>query len=213
MSKNTPLQYITNKQAFRNNILYVDENVLIPRADTEILVECVKELVCPSDTILELCTGSGAIAISLATEVEDVSVIATDISQKALDVAIKNAKQNRVDKKIQFIQSDLFENITGEYSIIASNPPYIETGVIETLNEDVKKEPRIALDGGADGLDFYRQIAEKGYEYLKQDGYLCLEIGYNQKTAVTEILKEKYINIICKKDLSGNDRVLICQKG
>ena len=208
-----PLQYITHKQFFRNCEIYVDESVLIPRPDTEILVEKVLKLIRKKETlsILDLCTGSGAIAISLAKETNS-KITATDISQKALDIARKNAKLNNT--KINFIQGDLFENIPKEnkFDIIVSNPPYIETETIKDLSKEVKNEPIIALDGGTDGLDFYRRIAFKAKNFLNADGYLALEIGYNQKAEVYKILLEnRFTEILSVKDFSGNDRVIIAK--
>ena len=207
LCNNYPLQYITGKQEFMGYIFEVNDNVLIPRQDTEILVE--EALKYANNNVLELCTGSGIIAISIAKRISTAKVTATDISQKALEVAKKNALKHQAD--IEFIQSDLFENIQGKYDLIVSNPPYIETGTINNLDEQVKKEPFIALNGGTDGLDFYRKISEEAYKYLNKDGYLCLEIGYNQRNNVMELLQNKYKNVTCIKDLSGNDRVITCQ--
>lgn len=206
LSNNVPLQYLTQKQEFMGSIFEVNENVLIPRADTEILVE--EALKHAKNNVLELCTGSGIIAVSIATRIE-AKVVATDISELALEVAKRNAENQNA--KIEFIQSNMFENVSGKYDLIVSNPPYIETETILGLEEQVKKEPVIALDGGKDGLDYYRIIADNAYKYLELNGYLCLEIGYNQKETVTKLLEKNYTNIKCIKDLSGNDRVITCQ--
>lgn len=212
--KGIPLQHITHQQEFMKMNFYVNEDVLIPRPDTEVLVEEVIELAkkINAKKILDLCTGSGAIAISLAKYIKDSQITAVDISHKALRVAKKNAKDNEVENQITFIQSDLFKNIKKEkFDIIVSNPPYIKKEIISTLDKEVQKEPIIALDGGWDGLDFYRKIIGQGYEYLKFKGYICLEIGYDQKIDVIEIIEneEKYIDTYCKKDLYGNDRAII----
>lgn len=211
-----PLQHITNLQEFMKLNFYVDENVLIPRPDTEILVEEVIKISTKiaAKKILDLCTGSGAIAVSLAKYLENVQITAVDISSKALQVAIRNAKNNNVEEKMTFIESDLFTDIAKEkYDIIVSNPPYIKSNVIPNLNEEVRKEPYIALDGGIDGLNFYKKIIKNGYEYLKYKGYLCLEIGYDQKEEVEQIIKNdgKYFNTYSKKDLYGNDRIIVTQ--
>ena len=211
-----PLQHITNLQEFMKLNFYVDENVLIPRPDTETLVEEVIKISTKvrAKKILDLCTGSGAIAVSLAKYLENVQIAAVDISSKALQVAIRNAKNNNVEEKITFIESDLFTDIVKEkYDIIVSNPPYIKSNVIPNLNEEVRKEPYIALDGGIDGLNFYKKIIKNGYEYLKYKGYLCLEIGYDQKEEVEQIIKNdgKYFNTYSKKDLYGNDRIIVTQ--
>lgn len=209
-----PLQYITNNQEFMKLNFFVDENVLIPRADTEILVEEVISLANDDkNKILDVCTGSGAIAVSLAKYIKNSNVMAIDISKEALKIAEKNAFNNNVN--IKFIESDLFNNLEeNDFDIIVSNPPYIRENVINELSIEVKHEPKIALDGGKDGLDFYRKLSSESYKYLKEDGYLCLEIGYDQKKEVIEILKneKKYKNIYSKKDLFGNDRIIIAQK-
>ena len=215
LAGNEPIQYIIKKQEFMKMNFYVDENVLIPQPDTEILVEEVidkfknyKEKL----KILDLCTGSGCIAVSIAKYIKNAEVFASDISDKALEIAKLNAKENHV--KINFIESDLFENILeNDFDIIVSNPPYIETKIVETLEEEVKKEPILALDGGKDGLDFYRKIVLQANQYLKENGILALEIGYNQKEEVIKLLeKQNYKEIYCKKDLAGNDRVIISRR-
>ena len=213
-----PLQYITGKQEFMKLNFLVTKDVLIPRPDTEILVEQVIKIAggINNPIILDLCTGSGAIAVSLAKYVKNVKIYAIDISSKALDIAKQNAELNGVKNNIKFIESNLFEKIKDQkFDIIVSNPPYIETETIKKLSKDVQNEPKLALDGGKDGLDFYRKISENGYKFLNRQGYLCLEIGYNQKIAVRKILenKKRYVNINCKKDLCGNDRVISAQIG
>ena len=213
-----PLQHITHQQEFMKLMFYVDENVLIPRPDTEILVEEVIKLAknINAKKILDLCTGSGAIAVSLAKYIEGSQITATDISRKALSIAKLNATNNDVEDRITFVSSDLFQNISEEkYDIIVSNPPYIKRKVIKTLDEEVKREPIIALDGGNDGLDFYKKIIGNAYQYLKYKGYLCLEIGYDQKDEVIDLInkEEKYIDTYSKKDLFDNDRIVITKLG
>lgn len=213
----TPLQHITHQQEFMKMSFFVDENVLIPRPDTEILVEETIKIAkrINAKKILDLCTGSGAIAISLAKYIENSQITAVDISDKALKVANKNAKLNGVEDQITLVKSDLFQNVAHEkYDIIVSNPPYIKTDVIKRLDKEVQKEPEIALNGGWDGLDFYRKIIKQSYEFLKFNGYLCLEIGYDQKDEVINLIEEnKYVNIYSKKDLCDNDRIVVCQWG
>jgi len=213
-----PIQYITNKQEFMKLEFYVDENVLIPQPDTEVLVEEVIDIAKSLDKnveILDMCTGSGCIGISIAKYVENANIIMSDISKEALKIAKKNY-ENNIDRKEtdQFIQSNMFENIDKKFDIIVSNPPYIETKTIENLSEEVKKEPHIALDGGQDGLDFYRILVSESYKYLNDDGYLCMEIGYNQKEAVINLIKQNgnYEEVYSKKDLSGNDRIIIAKR-
>ena len=218
VAQGEPIEHITHQKEFMKLSFYVDENVLIPRQDTEVLVEEVIKIAqnIRAKKILDLCTGSGAIAVSLAKYLENTQITALDISRKALDVAIANAKNNHVQEKITFVESNLFQNLGQEkYDIIVSNPPYIRRKEIETLDKEVRKEPKIALDGGEDGLDFYREIINKGYEYLKYGGYICLEIGYDQKEEVMQIIKEnkQYMEPYCKKDLYDNDRVIVTRLG
>lgn len=213
VANNVPLQYITQRQEFMGMDFYVDENVLIPRADTEIVVEEALQIIKSNNftNVLDMCTGSGAIAISIAKDVPNCNVVAVDISTKALEIAKNNARTNEVNN-VTFIQSNMFEKITCKYDLIISNPPYIRTKVIDSLDENVKKEPMLALDGGADGLDFYRNLEENAYKHLNEGGYLVLEIGFDQKEEVTKLLEIRYKDIICKKDLGGNDRVIICKR-
>lgn len=214
-----PLQYITNHQEFMKLDFYVDENVLIPRADTEILVEKVINI-CNKNSnktykVLDLCAGSGAIGISIAKYVDNAEVLEADISTKVLEIAKTNANRNNVYKKLQFVHSDMFNNIQDKFDIIVSNPPYIKTNIIKTLDKEVQNEPHIALDGGEDGLDFYRIIVDNAYKYLKPNGYICLEIGYDQKEEIIKLLNQskKYINISSERDLYGNDRIVIAEEG
>ena len=210
-----PVQYITNRQEFMGLKFYVDKNVLIPQPDTEILVERVIEYcnnINYSSKILDLCTGSGAIAISLAKYIKNANIYATDISENAIEIANKNAKINKVG--INFIKSDMFENIKEkDFDIIVSNPPYIKTSVISTLSNEVKNEPYIALDGGKDGLKFYNIICEKAEKYMNRNGIIFLEIGYDQKENIMNIFKKKYREVYCLKDLNNNDRVIIVKGG
>ena len=207
IEKGYPIEHITHQKEFMKLSFFVDENVLIPRQDTEILVEEVIE-------ILDLCTGSGAIGVSLAKYLPNCEITAVDISKKALQIAKKNAIINEVEKQITFISSDLFSNLESQkFDIIVSNPPYIKRNDIENLEEQVKKEPLIALDGGEDGLDFYKKIIKEAHKYLVSEGYLCLEIGYNQKDEVIKLIEkeETFKNIYSKKDLYGIDRIIIAE--
>lgn len=218
-----PIQYITNHVEFMGLDFYVDENVLIPQPDTEVLVEeTIKEIEKirankPKATIriLDLCTGSGAIIISIAKhfklqEENNIEYYAIDISQEAIEVANKNMISNEV--KVHYILSDMFRNIEEaekeKFDIIVSNPPYIETETINQLAKEVQAEPHLALDGGKDGLDFYKIIAKESKNYLNNNGKILLEIGYNQKSTVTNIFEEEYEQIDCIKDLANNDRVI-----
>ena len=212
LANGVPLQHITHTQEFMKMDFFVNENVLIPRPDTEILVEEVIEIAKKMEKpkILDLCTGSGAIAISIAKNVPSAEVWSIDISEKALEVAKKNA--NNLQAKVKFKKSNLFNNINKtKFDIIVSNPPYIKKADIKLLSNEVQKEPEIALDGGYDGLDFYRKIASQAIDYLKFGSYLCFEIGFDQQEDVTEIIKntKHFNNTYCKKDLFGNDRVIV----
>lgn len=212
IANGVPLQHITHTQEFMKMDFFVNENVLIPRPDTEILVEEVINLAKKIDNpkILDLCTGSGAIAISIAKNVPSAEVLAIDISEKALEVAKKNA--HKLQAKVKFKKSNLFSNIGKmKFDIIVSNPPYIKKTDIKLLSNEVQKEPKIALDGGYDGLDFYRKISNQAIDYLKFGSYLCFEIGYDQQEDVTEIIKntKHFNNTYCKKDLFGNDRIIV----
>ena len=211
---NEPIQYILNRQDFMSLNLYVDSNVLIPQPDTEILVEEVINIAKSKEglKILDMCTGSGAIAIAIARYIKNSKVYATDISDAALEIAKDNALKNITD--IMFIKSNVFDEVEEqEFDIIVSNPPYIESDVIKTLSKEVQNEPHIALDGGKDGLYFYRKISKEARNFLKDGGYLAFEIGYNQREQVENLLrKNEYKNIYSKKDFGGNDRIVICQK-
>lgn len=210
-----PIQYLTNSQEFMGFNFYVDENVLIPQPDTEILVENVISIIknlqksCQKEiTVLDLCTGSGIIGFCLKKYLQNVNVLSSDISSNALEIAKKNANLQNV--KIDFIKSDLFENIDEKFDVIVSNPPYIKTDKINELSKEVKNEPRLALDGGQDGLDFYRKIIKESTNFFRKTGYLALEIGYDQKEAVENLFKNfKYREIKIFKDLSDIERVII----
>lgn len=217
LKNHEPLQYIIENQEFMGFDFYVDKNVLIPQPDTENLVEEVINIVeknsLKQPRILDMCTGSGAIAISLAKLVKGSIVYGSDISEEALKIAENNSVSNQAN--VLFMKSDMFKNIFKEFrfNIIVSNPPYIETESIKNLSQEVQNEPRIALDGGADGLKFYREIAENSKKFLEENGFLALEIGYNQKEKVEEILKKnEFRNIYTRKDLAGINRVIVAQK-
>ena len=239
-----PLQYLIGTKEFMKMEFLVNEDVLVPRADTEILVEEVIRI-CKEKNIkhiLELCTGSGAIAISLAKYLKNIQITATDINEKALKVAIENKKRllqecdetiNRCEEKtenkskqncnfeqlldntkvqtIKFLKSDMFKNIDEKYDMIVANPPYIKKKEIEKYA--LKYEPMIALDGGEDGLKFYRIIINEGHKYLNTNGIMALEIGFDQKEDVINIAKNtgKYKNIYSLKDLGYNDRVIVLE--
>lgn len=196
----------------------VSPDVLIPRLDTEVLVEKLLSVIrgfeIEKPEILDLCTGSGAIGVTLAHELKDAHVTMTDISQAALKVAAGNAQINDVTARCSFVIGDLFDALRDDavFDVIVSNPPYIESEVIETIDREVRDhEPRLALDGGADGLDFYRRIAAEAPAHLKENGILALEIGYNQGEAVKSLLDQtgRYQAVTVLKDLNGLDRVVL----
>ncbi len=213
-SERVPLQHITGEQEFMGYSFRVNRHVLIPRQDTEILVEEAAKRVEPGMSVLDMCTGSGCILLSLlkyTAEKQGVSGLTgtgTDISQEALVVAGEN--KVRLHVEAEFIKSDLFENVSGVYDMIVSNPPYIRTDVIQGLQEEVRlHDPYIALDGKADGLHFYRRIIEEGSSYIKEGGWILFEIGCDQAAAVARLLHAAgYGSISVKKDLAGLDRVV-----
>lgn len=207
-AEHVPLQYIVGETEFMGLKFKVNSNVLIPRQDTETLVEEALKVVKQGMRILDLCTGSGCIIISILHNVTDVEGYAIDISKQALNVAKENAKLN--DVSVMFERSDLFDNVTGTFDIIVSNPPYIRTEEIVKLMPEVQTfEPMEALDGKEDGLCFYREIVAKCKDYLNPDGRILFEIGYDQGEDVSALLREagfKDVQVI--KDLAQNDRVV-----
>ncbi len=217
-AKNTPLQYIIGDTEFMSLKFMVTTAVLIPRQDTEILVEKVIELAKEGSNaglkVLDMCTGSGCIAVSIAHFCPESSIVACDISEEAIKVAKANSDLNGVQNRVEFFCGDLFEAFKGSYKFdfIVSNPPYIETETIIGLQKEVRSyEPELALDGGADGLDFYKRIIGKAPEYLNNLGWLAFEIGFNQGERVSALMEESFINIQVIKDYGGNDRVVIGQ--
>lgn len=203
-----PLQHITGKAYFWGLEFFVNEHVLIPRFDTEVLVETVLQKMKGNERILDMCTGSGCILLSLLSEKTGCTGVGADISTDALAVAKKNA--NNLQIQATFVETDLFEHITEKYDIIVSNPPYIPTKVIETLEAEVKlHDPMLALDGMEDGLYFYRKIIEQAGAFLNEGGSLCFEIGHDQGVAVSELMRAAgYEDVVVIKDLSGLDRVV-----
>ncbi|PIP19956.1 MAG: peptide chain release factor N(5)-glutamine methyltransferase [Candidatus Omnitrophica bacterium CG08_land_8_20_14_0_20_41_16] len=237
--KGEPIQYILGKTEFMGLEFKVNKDVLIPRPETEILVETAIKIVrkfvalakggqttalWPASSqvrklrILDIGTGSGCIAISLAKFLPEASITATDISDKALETAKENAKFNNVEDKIVFLRSDLFESLAicdMRYAICVCNPPYIAAGEIDNLQPEIKYEPRIALDGGKDGLGFYRRIIKEAPDYLRDNGILIMEIGFGQAQAIGDIFREsgnfKILEIV--KDYNNIDRVITAKRG
>ena len=211
--KRIPLQQITQTAWFMGYPFYVNENVLTPRFDTEILVEQVGKLLKPGMRILDLCTGSGCILLSLLSEYRELNLegVWADISAAALDVAKENQKRLKV--KASMVESNLFSQVEGEFDLIVSNPPYIATGELQKLMPEVRDhEPQLALDGKEDGLYFYREIIKQASGYLRSGGWLCFEIGYDQGVALEQLMKYAgYKNVKIGKDLAGLDRIAIGQ--
>lgn len=216
-----PIEYILGKTEFMGLEFAVSREVLIPRADTEVLVETVLNYVTNSPSyqfsnprILELGTGSGCIAVSLAKFLSEIVIVATDISQAALDIAEDNARKNKVSEKIKFLYADLFGSpqLSGElYDLIISNPPYIKRNILPALAAEVGYEPRLALDGGEDGLDFYRRIFQEAPRHLMPEGLIMLEIGFDQKEELEKILKFLQIFEVKEviKDYNNINRVMV----
>lgn len=207
-AEHIPLQYIIGEQEFMELRFKVNSNVLIPRQDTETLVEQVLKIVKPGMKVLDLCTGSGCVLISVLKNAPELTGMGSDISKTALLVAKENAKLHEVDA--EWVRSDLFDNITETFDVIMANPPYIPTGEILSLMPEVRDfEPENALDGGADGLDFYRKIAGQVKDYLNPGGYVYMEIGYDQGEAVSELMRNAgFTEVEVIKDLARNDRVV-----
>ena len=203
-----PLQHLLGYQDFMGLRFQVNEYVLIPRQDTEILVEEAMRYLHDGMQILDLCTGSGCILLSLLHYSNDCEGVGVDISQEALQVAAQNAELLGI--KADFLKSDLYEKVTGKFDLLVSNPPYIERKVIPTLMEEVREyDPYLALDGGEDGLDFYRRIVEQAPDYLCRGGRILMEIGCEQAKAVSDLLADGgFREIEVCKDLAGLDRVV-----
>lgn len=207
-SRHIPLQHITGEQEFMGYTFAVNPNVLVPRQDTEVLVETVLGFAKPQMRILDMCTGSGCILISLMKQVPDLDGVGVDLSEDALAVAMENAKRLAVTPI--FVKSDLFDAVQGTYDVIVSNPPYIPTSEIEKLEAEVRlHDPMMALDGSDDGLLFYRRIVDNAGQYMNDGGYLCFEIGHDQGVAMRKLMEEAgYQKVTVKKDLAGLDRVV-----
>jgi len=210
-AEHIPLQYITGFAPFMDMVFKVNSSVLIPRFDTENLVDRVGKVIKEGDRVLDLCTGSGCIILSLKNRHPMIDAVASDISRAALLVAKENAKSYNMD--VDFVRSDMFDKIRGQFDVIVSNPPYIRSAVIETLDREVKDfEPYEALDGREDGLFFYRRIAAEAKDHLVPNGHLALEIGDDQGEEVSDILlHEGYAPVDVYRDLNDKDRVIMAR--
>lgn len=211
-----PLHRIIGSREFYGLSLELNQSTLVPRPETEILVDTVLPFVkqCASDNgscdILDLGTGSGAIALSLLSQESDARATGTDISPEALLMAAKNAKKHQLDDRFTILQSNWYDKVTGKFDLIVSNPPYIATNIIKTLDSEVRDhDPILALDGGDSGLEAYSNIAENCASFLGEDGRIAVEIGYDQKSAVTALFLNANLRLIdAVNDLSGQNRVL-----
>ncbi|NQT30683.1 MAG: peptide chain release factor N(5)-glutamine methyltransferase [Candidatus Saganbacteria bacterium] len=217
-SLHEPLAYITRYQPFMSLDFYVDPAVLIPRPETEKMVEVVIDVIkksnvqCPV-SLLDIGTGSGAIAVTLAKYLPNIKVIGIDSSADAIKIAQKNAEAHKVADRCQFMVGNMFEGIKQKFDIIVSNPPYIPTADIDKLEADVKDwEPKQALDGGPDGLDYIRTLINEGPKYLKDDGYLIFEFGINQAERIKDLAKGIFKEFKIIKDNSGLERIFIGKK-
>ena len=207
-----PVQYILGATAFRELELTVTPAVLIPRPETEVLVDVALELLPTGGRALDLCCGSGAIALSLKRELAEVAVVATDISQAALAVARANGASCELE--IEWLSGDLFAAVEGDFDLVVSNPPYVKSGDLDRLEPEVRDhEPRLALDGGADGLDCYRRIAHQASDHIRPGGYLLLEVGDGQSAEVEKLLAEvgRFAEVATKPDLNEVPRVVVAR--
>ncbi len=209
-----PAAYIIGEWEFCGDRYFIDESCLIPRCDTERIVEKVLEQLSENGSLADLCTGSGCIAISVLKRKPNSRGIAVDISQNALAVAKKNAELNGVSGRLDFLCADVFSDVLGEeqFDVIVSNPPYITSSDMEKLDEYVKKEPSTALFGGDDGMDFYRHIIPSYLKNVKTGGCMIFEIGYDQEEKIKTVAKKHNLNCTVTKDYSGNPRVAFITK-
>ena len=211
--KSYPLQYAIGEWEFYNLRLKVDERALIPRFETEIIVDYIINSDIKKKKILDIGTGTGAIALSLAKNIDKSFVMGSDIEDKALSLAKENKDFTNISN-VDFVKSDLFKNINGRFDLIISNPPYINKEDYENLEKELYFEPKSALYGGEDGLFFYKKIINEAENYLNDEGHLVFEIGYDQKEILNKILKDKgFKSIINLKDFNDFDRFIIAQKG
>lgn len=212
-----PLQYMLGTTSFMGYDFYVKEGVLIPRPDTEVLCEQALKVIKDNDRVLDMCTGSGCIIISVAKKamengVDGLVAIGADVSDEAIELSTRNAAYN--ETTVEIIKSDLFENISGKFNVILSNPPYIVSDEIDGLMPEVRDyEPHLALDGGDDGLDYYRRLSTDAKDYLIDGGHMLFEIGFEQGAAVKDIMiSNGYKEVEVIKDYAGNDRVVKATK-
>ena len=208
--KGVPLQFIIGYSTFYNVEILESKHTLSPRFETELLVEKIVEFENKESSVLDMCSGSGCIGLALKKAgFEEVTL--ADKSRKAIKMMMKNARHNQIP--VTIIRTDMFEDVTGVFDVIVINPPYIKSGDIKNLSTEVKKyDPRLALDGGEDGLDFYREIAKNAHKYLNINGVLYLEIGKNQEKDIEKLLQNNYKNITIIKDLNDINRIIRAEK-
>jgi len=213
--KNTPVSYLLNQKEFFGLNFYVDENVLVPRPDSETLVEKALDIIAQSDSIknvLDLCTGSGALGIALKHTNPNINVSCSDISQDAVKICSKNSKEI-LGKELNVIQSNLFDKIKGKFDLIITNPPYLTTQETNDIIKTGWKEPGLALDGGVDGLDFIRKIVDISPDYMNKNAYLLIESSIDQTSKIQTLLDSgQFYNTSINKDLSGRNRVTMGQR-
>ena len=213
LAKGEPLQYAIGHWDFFGLDLLVDKRALIPRFETEILVEYILDSPINKKSILDIGTGTGAISLALANNLDESKVIGVDISDETLSLADENKKRLALDN-VNFLKSDLFTNVNEKFDLIVSNPPYISEEDYKSLDKKLFYEPKTSLVGGIDGLDFYKDIIKEASNYLNDDGHLIFEIGYDQKAAINDLLiKSDFKNIDNIKDYNGFDRIVVAQKG
>ncbi|MFP4661389.1 MAG: peptide chain release factor N(5)-glutamine methyltransferase [Halanaerobiales bacterium] len=220
-ARQIPVSYLTGKKEFMSLVIIVDKNVLIPRPETEQLVEKIIEYCQENDlkepNIVDVGTGSGAIAVSLAYYIEKSRVLAVDISQEALEIAGLNIDKYQLNDRVKVVRGDLLSPLLAlskdNVDIVVSNPPYIDRKGMEELSGEVKKEPSLALYGGVDGLDYYRKLIPQANNVLKKGGLLALEIGYNQGKSIRELFDSCWKTVSIEKDYSGHDRMVFACRG
>ena len=211
--QNYPLQYIFGKWEFYGLELFVDKSALIPRFETEILVDEILKLNCKKDKILDIGCGSGAISLALADNLRKSQIYGIDISKEAINLSKRNKEKLNL-KNVKFYESDIFSNVKEKnFDIIVSNPPYIDDADMKTLEKELSFEPQNALYGGKDGLFFYREIIENSLDYLSEKGVMAFEIGYNQMEIISNLLIKKGFEILLqKKDFAGFDRIIMAKR-
>ena len=212
-AERVPLQYIIGKTYFYNEVYNVNESVLIPRSDTEILVEYATKHIPEGESFVDLCTGSGCVGISTLNNTKNTKATLVDISSDALAVAKLNAELNGVFERCDLVCCDVLnDDVDGSFFAVLSNPPYVKNAVYETLEKEIFSEPKIAFVGGDDGCDFYREITRRYKNKISTNGFIAYEIGYDQRDALIEIASREGMTCQILKDYAGNDRVAVLKK-